>query len=156
MVVPNEIREARQKKTAEVFTPPKLVSEMLDKLPKEVWQENKTFCDPACGNGEFLVWILIRKIENGHNPLAALKTIYGVDIKKDNIVECRARLLKIIEAHEPLTEQHIEVIARNVVRWNALTYSFNFRKPKKSTVKELIKSILFKNGLKDVPFPGTP
>ena len=50
-----ETRKARQKQTAEIFTPDYLVNEMLDQLPKTVWEENKTFCDPACGNGQFLI-----------------------------------------------------------------------------------------------------
>ncbi|HQO21142.1 MAG TPA: Eco57I restriction-modification methylase domain-containing protein [Acidobacteriota bacterium] len=39
----------------EVFTPPKLVNEMLDLLPKEIWNDkNATFLDPVCKTGVFL------------------------------------------------------------------------------------------------------
>src|ERR1035437_5515752 len=89
-------RQKRKKSTAEEFTPLPLVNEMLDKLTKEVWQEGKTYCDPACGNGNFLVEVLKRKLNNHHNALQALQTIYGVDIMQDNIKECRLRLLKLI------------------------------------------------------------
>ena len=82
-------RQQRAKRTAEVFTPNSLVNDMLNKLPEEVWEENKTFCDPAVGNGQFLVWILLRKIAKGHKPAEALKTVYGADIMRDNIQECR-------------------------------------------------------------------
>jgi len=57
-----ERRSERKKQTAEVFTPPKLVSDMLDKLPDTVWEDGKTFCDPACGDGNFLIQVLWRKI----------------------------------------------------------------------------------------------
>lgn len=39
----------------EVFTPPKVVNEMLDLLPEELWSDkNATFLDPACKTGVFL------------------------------------------------------------------------------------------------------
>ena len=59
-------REHRSKRNAEVFTPPTLVKQMLDKLPEQLWEDGKTFCDPACGNGNFLIAILWRKLELGH------------------------------------------------------------------------------------------
>src|SRR3972149_1376635 len=107
MIVKTETRQKRQKQTAEVFTPEHLVNEMLDKLPKEVWHKGKTFCDPAVGNGNFLVVILNRKIRKGHGTLEALKTLFGVDIMADNIDECRLRLLRICHTHGKLTRDHI-------------------------------------------------
>ncbi len=39
----------------EVFTPPRLVNEMLDLLPPEIWRDrNVTFLDPVCKTGVFL------------------------------------------------------------------------------------------------------
>ena len=39
----------------EVFTPPKLVNKMLDRLPPELWSDRRaTFLDPACKSGVFL------------------------------------------------------------------------------------------------------
>ena len=108
-------REARAKQTAEVFTPPRLVKQMLDKLPKEVWRKGKTFIDPACGNGNFLVAVLWRKISRNHKILDALQSIYGVDIMRDNIQECRLRLLKLVSIYEPINEQHIRAVFTNIV-----------------------------------------
>ena len=86
----------RVKATGEVFTPPALVNEMLDKLPSDCWTDaTKTYLDPACGNGNFLVEVLPRKIANGATPTQALSTTYGIDIMMDNVVECRQRLFKI-------------------------------------------------------------
>ena len=95
-----EKRLERRKKTAEDFTPLFLVNEILDRLTIDsngsVWKEDKTFCDPACGNGNFLIEVLKRKLKLGHNPITALKTLYGTDIQYDNIEECRLRLIKVI------------------------------------------------------------
>ena len=87
--------EERIKATGEVFTPQWLVDEMLDKLPQDVFANpEKIFIDPACGDGNFLVRVLERKIQNGSTPLQALQNIYGIDIMPDNIEQCRQRLLK--------------------------------------------------------------
>ena len=132
--VPDKKRKDRQKQTAEVFTPNKLFNEMLAKLPAEVWEDGKTFCDPAVGNGQFLIWVLKAKIGKGHSPLDALWTVYGVDIMKDNIRECRMRLLKEISQHETITEEHIKAIIQNIVWINpkkypqgSLQYDFSFK-----------------------------
>ena len=48
-------------KHGEVFTPPALINEMLDQLPKDVWSDkNKTWFDPAAGNGNFHIQVLKR------------------------------------------------------------------------------------------------
>ena len=135
--VSSKIRQARQKKTAEVFTPDALVNEMLDKLPQDVWEENKTFLDPAAGNGQFLVWILIRKLSKGHTILAALKSIHGVDLMHDNIQECRARLLQIASAFGRIKQCHIKAVLTNIVCANSLTYDFEFDVP--PTTQEINK-----------------
>jgi hypothetical protein len=127
------IRSARCKKTAEVFTPPSLVNIMLDKLPSECWKEGKTFIDRSCGNGNILVEVLRRKVQHGSTTLQTLSTIHGSDIMKDNVRECRARLLKIAADYAPLTTLHItEVIKR--ITWvplnkfpsGSLSYDFDF------------------------------
>jgi type I restriction-modification system DNA methylase subunit len=93
--VTNKTKE-RIKATGEVFTPQWLVDEMLDELPQDVFTNpEKTFIDPACGDGNFLVRVLERKIQNGSTPLQALQTTYGVDIMQDNIDDCRRRLIKV-------------------------------------------------------------
>ena len=45
----------------EVFTPPKLINDMLDQLPTELWSDKtKTWFDPASGNGNFHIIVLKR------------------------------------------------------------------------------------------------
>jgi site-specific DNA-methyltransferase (adenine-specific) len=54
----------KRKENDEVFTPPSLVNEMLDKLPVEVWsQPDKTWLDPCAGLGNFSVVILERLMD---------------------------------------------------------------------------------------------
>ncbi len=55
------------KKSGEVFTPFKLIDEMLDKLPEEVWSDpnNNTWLDPAAGLGNFHAVVAERLMANG-------------------------------------------------------------------------------------------
>jgi len=116
-------RKARRKQTAEDFTPPILVNEMLDKLPEEVFSDpSKTFCDNSAGNGNFLVEVLRRKLSNGHPPLQALSTVYGVELMDDNVEEMKERLLELIPK-----DQHTEakkILNENIICHNALTWDF--------------------------------
>lgn len=86
----------RTKATGEVFTPTLLVQEILDQLMIDLFIDpTKTFLDPTCGDGQFLTEVLIRKMENGSTYEQALSTIYGVDLMKDNCLECIKRLYMV-------------------------------------------------------------
>ena len=113
----------RVKATGEVFTPTPLVQEVLDRLPQELFKEpSKTFIDPACGDGQFLGEVLIRKVENGIEFEQALATIYGVDLMQDNVDLCRERLLC---GREDL--RHI--VEKNIVCADGLEYNYCFGEP---------------------------
>jgi hypothetical protein len=85
-------------------------------LPKEVWEENKTFVDPACGNGNMLLEVLKRKLALNHNPLQAIQSIYGTDIMLDNVKEARLRMLKAILPYvKKLTIEHTKAVSKNIV-----------------------------------------
>ena len=110
----------RVKATGEVFTPTELVQEILDQYPQEMFSDpSKTVIDPACGDGQFLGEVLIRKMENGSTFEQALSTIYGVDLMEDNVLLCRERLLCGREDLLPIVE-------RNIVCHNALEYDYSF------------------------------
>jgi len=113
----------RVKATGEVFTPTKLVQKVLDSLPQELFKDStKTFCDPTCGDGQFLSEVLIRKLENGIPFEIALSTIYGVDLMEDNVKLCRDRLLC---GREDL--RHI--VEKNIVCADSLKYNYLFGEP---------------------------
>ena len=110
----------RIKFTNEVFTPTKMVNQILDKIDiKDFRDLKKTFLDPCCGDGQFLSEILIRKVENGIDFEQALSTIYGVDLMQDNVDLCRERLLCGQEHLRPIVEQ-------NIVCADALRYHYRF------------------------------
>lgn len=111
---------SRIKATGEIFTPTPLVQEMLAQIPVGQFKNpSKTFLDPACGDGQFLGEVLIRKMDHGSTFEQALSTVYGVDLMQDNVNECQKRLLC---GREDL--RHI--VERNIVCANALRYHYRF------------------------------
>ena len=116
----------RVKQTAEVFTPTLLVQGILDKLEENdhtlFSDPTKTFLDNSCGDGQFLSEIVIRKMErSGCSLEQALSTTYGVDIMEDNVKLCRERL----SGPNP-TPEIIEIVTRNIVQADGLTYDYSF------------------------------
>lgn len=74
----------------EVFTPPGIVNDMLDMLPKELWSnKNAKFLDPACKTGVFLREIAKRLLDGLESEIPDLQEridhifqnqIYGIAI----------------------------------------------------------------------------
>lgn len=113
----------RVKATGEVFTPTPLVQDVLDKLDPSLFKDpSKTFIDPACGDGQFLGEVLIRKMENDIDFEQALATIYGVDLMQDNVNLCRERLLC---GREDLKN----IVEKNIVCADGLEYNYCFGEP---------------------------
>ena len=133
-----ERNQLRVKSTGEVFTPTKLVHEMLKKIPTEKFYDpTKTFLDNSCGDGQFLGEVLIRKLEylkqteiTDKDFEKALSTIYGVDLMIDNVDLCRERLL--CGSKDP---KHISIVEQNIVCYSALTYDYKFSRRKGKEVK---------------------
>lgn len=109
----------RVKELGEVFTPSSTVNSMLDTIDEQLHKETteleyikKTYLEPACGNGQFLIAILERKL-NAVNKLpielrpygyiAAICSIYGIDIQNDNVLESRERMCDVAYGNEVFT-----------------------------------------------------
>lgn len=90
----------------EVFTAEREVKAMCDLVADECLRIDSRFLEPACGEGNFLVEILARKLavvkskykkspyDYERNAILALTSIYGVDILLDNAQSCRERLFR--------------------------------------------------------------
>ena len=122
----------------EVYTAQKQVNDMLALLPDDMPLE-ATYLEPACGNGNFLVSILKKKLNKalsmGDNVdrlfIIAVSSIYGVDIQEDNVLESRNRMLHIMTQ---VYKSHIgnempsyvmnavsKILERNIICGNTLT-----------------------------------
>jgi hypothetical protein len=100
--------KSRVRDHGEVFTGEREVNNILA-LTQATSNRYWRFLEPACGNGNFLEAILRQRLEHlkqdriewhpknrEFSVLKVLSTIYGVDIAKDNITECRKRLQGVI------------------------------------------------------------
>jgi hypothetical protein len=126
----------------EVFTPAWMVEAMLDLVKGETERIDSRFLEPACGDGNFLVQILRRKLvavelkygkygksdfERRHYALLALMGLYGIELLTDNIAECRANLLAIfaeslnLAPSDDLYRAAFYVLSQNLVHGDALT-----------------------------------
>jgi hypothetical protein len=88
----------------EVYTAKREVNAMLDLVKEETERIDSRFLEPACGNGNFLVEILNRKMEavlrrHAKNRFEydlasaqAVSSMYGVELLPDNVETCRSRL----------------------------------------------------------------
>ena len=123
----------------EVFTPPWMVEAMLDLVKEESERIDSRFLETACGSGNFIVKILKRKLaavelkfaksdfEKQHFALLAVMCIYGIELLKDNIAECRANALEVLAEYLNLSEADdlylaaYHVLSVNLVHGDAIT-----------------------------------
>lgn len=115
----------------EVYTAKKQVTDMVNMVNSEVSEITATVLEPACGNGNFLVEILARKLDTAamfratHSifemlVLRAVSSVYGVDIQKDNTVECQERLYRQVtgfvgECSSMFRKALRDILSRNIM-----------------------------------------
>ena len=110
---------ARVRNLGEVFTGDTQVQAMLDLVAEQANSPSSRFLEPACGNGNFLVAVLERKLAYAHSHykklrkkrnetredfegrrqdeyeflvFIAVSSIYGIDISAENIAQAHERL----------------------------------------------------------------
>ena len=127
----------------EVFTNEREVNAMLDLVKDESFNIESTFLEPACGDGNFLIAILdrkLRKVEELYSKyrpdyekysIVALSSIYGVELLQDNTNACIERLYKRFEeiykkhmksdvSKKALESAHF-ILQKNILCGDALT-----------------------------------
>ena len=137
--------KARIAKHGEVFTNPREVNAMLDLVADQIADMYKTFLEPACGSGNFLVEILRRRMahlnqkyknspaEYPAKSVQAVCGLYGIELLSDNAAECRERLFDVFtqnylpkfqtaEDFPRVLEAVRRVLAKNIVCGDALNY----------------------------------
>lgn len=115
---PEQIKNRdRVRDLAEVYTHQREVDAMLDLVAGmfpsdgDPGNHDKTFLEPACGHGNFLVEILRRKLVTvttarygtgeryEHRVLRCLASIYGIDIDPENVDDSRRRMHAVVAKH---------------------------------------------------------
>lgn len=127
----------------EVFTSEREVNSMFDLVYNETQNIESRFLEPACGDGNFLIKILERKlsvVERKYKKsqsdfekwsFIAISSLYGIDLLEDNIIDCRNRLYNNFkDAYERLYKKKIKydvlhaikyVLNHNILIGDALT-----------------------------------
>ncbi len=127
----------------EVFTNEREVNAMLDLVKQETERIDSRFLEPACGNGNFLIEILRRKLEvvkarykksqweYEKYGLIAVMSVYGVDIMQDNVAECKSRLYDLfLDYYKTIFKKNIKqdyleivefVLSKNILCGDALS-----------------------------------
>ena len=127
----------------EVYTAKREVNAMLDLVKEETERIDSRFLEPACGNGNFLVEILSRKMEAVRKKFSknryeydlasaqAVSSMYGVELLPDNVETCQNRLLQqYLETYQQ--HQHVDaspelercirfLLMKNILCGDALT-----------------------------------
>ena len=147
-VISSQIKsKARVAAHGEVFTNEREVNAMLDLVKQETERLDSRFLEPACGDGNFLIEILRRKLaicedrvkakqytqlQYEQNAILSVSSIYGIELLPDNAESCRERLLKYFtgqyrslfksKCKDACIESVRYILDRNIIIGDALTY----------------------------------
>jgi len=146
----------RVKEFGEVFTSNKEITDMLDLIEHETFRIESRFLEPACGNGNFLIEVLRRKLntittrysksqlEFERYSIIAVSSLYGIDIQHQNVIDCRDRLNNFFtklyskffksKINHSLIKSIKYIIGKNILLGDALSFK---------TDKENDKPIIF-------------
>ena len=127
----------------EVNTSFQTAENIIDLVGNEAMRYDSKFLDPACGDGNFLLALLDRKLTSlkrkscknttlcEEKLMITLGSIYGIDKLKDNIVEARIRILKrFSEAYAKLFDSEVKkhtirsaeyIVSKNIIFGDLLT-----------------------------------
>lgn len=131
------VSKDRVSDAGEVYTAKSEVKAMVDLVAHEAERIESTFLEPACGNGNFLIEILERKLnvvfkkyrksqtECEKYLVVAVGSIYGIDILPDNVENCRERLFKLFRKQyrqkcKSYCSEEFEMIIRYIIEKNVV------------------------------------
>lgn len=114
------------KSTQEFFTPYSIVKKMCDKISDDDWSNpEKTFLEPAMGNGQFVIYIIWNRIQHGIDWKTALETCYGVELMQDNVDETYERIFDLFDKlnidydkDEALKIMHENLVCSDFFEWD--------------------------------------
>ena len=127
----------------EVYTSDREVNNMLNLVKQETERLDSRFLEPACGDGNFLIKVLERKLdvllsryknnqyEFEKNSVVVISSIYGIDILEDNVEETQNRLFNYFESIYSKTFKGSEnqellstikyILSKNIIHGDALS-----------------------------------
>ena len=135
--------QQRVQEYGEVYTKESEVNSMIDLVKSEANKIEAKFLEPSCGDGNFLIKILERKIkvvkrkykkiksDYEKYSIIAVASIYGIDIQEDNVLECNQRLYKFLYKEyikiykDDIDEEYLKavkyILSNNIICGDSLT-----------------------------------
>ena len=114
------------KQFGEVFTPGKTVRgicDMLEAADPAIFEPGRTFLEPACGDGAFILEILRRKFDRckcRRDYTVALESVYGFEIQANNVAACILNVAALCKQYFELTIQEYKIIHDHIIQCDGL------------------------------------
>ena len=96
---------------------------MLLENDPDVFLPEKTFLEPSCGEGAFVIEILRRKFENCKSKndfKVAIASVYGMDIQADNIEATIGNIIELCKEYFKLSKEDMQVINDHYMQCDSL------------------------------------
>lgn len=122
----DEKKKERIRRYGEVFTSETTVRDMCDMLEKEspgAFEPERTFLEPTCGEGAFVLEILRRKFARCKTPRdyrTAIKSVYAMEIQTDNVQITIDAVTALCEEHFKLNKDDVQTINDHIIMCDSL------------------------------------
>ena len=119
-------KEEKIDKYGEVFTPEWVVRKMCDMMEQEsgdAFLPEKTFLEPSCGEGIFIIEILRRKFQHcktKEDYMTSVRSVYGFEIQTDNVEKCIRNVIDFCGQHFKVTKRDEMEIGDHVILCDGL------------------------------------
>jgi len=128
----------RVSELAEVYTNEREVEAMLDLVKLDSYNIDKTFLEPSCGNGNFIIAIIHRKLstitdDKEFNLIKVISSVYGIDICENNVQETKQRVYDFLSEFmdiSNISKQIWHILNQNIILGDTIN------KPENITIVE--------------------
>lgn len=123
----DKTKKERIQKYGEVFTPLWMVEQMCDALDAEnggeAFMPEKTFLEPTCGDGVFVLEILRRKFRRCRRRsdyTEALLSVWAMDIQERNVTATIESVRDLCREYFKPTKEELQIIESHVIMCDSL------------------------------------
>lgn len=96
---------------------------MLERENPECYLPGKTFLEPSCGDGVFVLEILRRKFSHckkRSDYTTALNSVYGFELQQDNVKKTIENVKKMCKEYFKPTKKELEIINDHIIQADAI------------------------------------
>ena len=97
--------------------------DMLERESPDAFDPERTFLEPTCGEGAFIVEILRRKFDRcktRSDYRTALRSVYGFEIQADNVAACIENVMELCREYFKPTKEELEIINDHIIMSDSL------------------------------------